>query len=775
MSDIQRGVALPERKDVTIPGAGGGSPPGVYARPVPVALPGAPNPDTSAAQSLLRALDLAENNTQALGSTLLKEDRQEQFKLGQMKQAESQEKFADAQAKGIIPQAANPWFVKGYQNQDGRVQAQDYEAQARAAYLNSPARGSDDPTVFQKWMGDFRKQYMAGLPQDRSPDWWDGFGQASTGADERLSREHAELTTQAAVAKQEANTGAELNTILNGTTDPKIAAERINALGARLKLEGMPEQSFAGVVAQSVIAKVKGGGSPALLDALNYVTVGGSPAKGAQDDNFAAANATLNLSPQEQALYQRHLTNLKGPGGVTNADGSRSTIRNITAEIDGRTYVVPTVYDGKIVSDDEAVTRAKAAGLQSFPSYATEAEAEKRYNAIHSFMEKDAASLSSGANAAGVPLASNPKIASALADTRQWVTEKARSDTRWAWAVQDHQITLINQQRANERYEWEKQERERSAAHWSREDKARSLMSTIQNSAITNPSSAYADAMDDLKALNSIDPQAARSTADWLHTFTDRQTRLSEDDMRPVVSDLNATIMGHAGNGAALQQDLQQANALYAGRKIDFAKWQATEALIGKMRTVDTSFSEKLKSPQVQAVHQAARSLLSKSNGLTEQLTGSDALTLLNANQAIDNAVGQFILAHPEATSDEVGKVARDTLQALAPTIAPEAFTGNSGSPGSLAALARQTDSAASRNGMAPPKVTKEEAYSRLAPEKRAVLLRLLHQELGKGMDAFAAAVAEIDKQTGIEGFGKYLIEQMDQQPPTKPANPSRK
>ena len=66
---------------------------------------------------------------------------------------------------------------------------------------------------------------------------------------------------------------------------------------------------------------------------------------------MAAAHQAMNLSPQEQALYQRHLDNLKGPGGVDNPDGSRSTLYQTSVDIDGKTYNLPTVYDGKILTE----------------------------------------------------------------------------------------------------------------------------------------------------------------------------------------------------------------------------------------------------------------------------------------------------------------------------------------------------------------------------------------------------------------------------------------
>jgi hypothetical protein len=107
--------------------------------------------------------------------------------------------------------------------------------------------------------------------------------------------------------------------------------------------------------------------------------------------NYAQANEAMKLTPEEQALYERHLTNLNGPGGVDNPDGSRSSIRNITVEMDGKTYVLPTIYDGKILSTKDAVDKAKSIGLDKFPSYDSQDEAESRYNQMHDYMEKDTA------------------------------------------------------------------------------------------------------------------------------------------------------------------------------------------------------------------------------------------------------------------------------------------------------------------------------------------------------------------------------------------------
>lgn len=109
---------------------------------------------------------------------------------------------------------------------------------------------------------------------------------------------------------------------------------------------------------------------------------------GEKDSNMIAADRELKLTPEEKALYEYHLQNLYGPGGVDQPTG-RSTIFNITIERDGRTYVLPTVYDGQILSASDAVRRAEALGIERFPSYSNEDEAESRYMKLHDYMERD--------------------------------------------------------------------------------------------------------------------------------------------------------------------------------------------------------------------------------------------------------------------------------------------------------------------------------------------------------------------------------------------------
>ena len=104
--------------------------------------------------------------------------------------------------------------------------------------------------------------------------------------------------------------------------------------------------------------------------------------------NLENASSELSLNDQERNLYNHHLANL-AKGGVRNADGTTSTALATTVGFGDKTYVIPTVWDNKIVSVDEAVKRARAKGIDSFPSYKTKEEANSRYMQMHKYMEGD--------------------------------------------------------------------------------------------------------------------------------------------------------------------------------------------------------------------------------------------------------------------------------------------------------------------------------------------------------------------------------------------------
>jgi hypothetical protein len=118
------------------------------------------------------------------------------------------------------------------------------------------------------------------------------------------------------------------------------------------------------------------------------------PGQEGRNANLDAAHRELTLTAQERALYERHLDNLYGPGGIDHPSGDRYTVLPVSIEgPDGRTYLVPTVFNGRSLEPDTPEHRRAiddAGGLSAFPSYATREEADARYNAIYEHMGRDA-------------------------------------------------------------------------------------------------------------------------------------------------------------------------------------------------------------------------------------------------------------------------------------------------------------------------------------------------------------------------------------------------
>lgn len=269
--------------------------PGVVARPIPLSTPGigiADSPVNTDTERLLRSLQIGIDNFGTTAKAVNVEDRERQFKEGQLAQETNQKEFSKAVEDGTIPQTANPWFIKGYQNQDGRVAGNAYYTEMRAAYSQSEAKGSDDPKVYEKFVQDFTRGYMEKIGKDKSSDWMAGFKQVSDGAKSALTSEHASQAEQAVIAKNETNTGAEINVILNGTKDPRVAADAINALGEKMRLAGMPRASFEKVAAEMVLAKAKLGDT-GMLSALDYVKTGDG--KGVLSSSPRVATAKVDV------------------------------------------------------------------------------------------------------------------------------------------------------------------------------------------------------------------------------------------------------------------------------------------------------------------------------------------------------------------------------------------------------------------------------------------------------------------------------------------------
>lgn len=113
-------------------------------------------------------------------------------------------------------------------------------------------------------------------------------------------------------------------------------------------------------------------------------------------NHMAEADSALNLSPEEKFLYNTHLQNLNGTGKIVHPDGSISSLLQMSFESGGKIYNIPTVWGGKQLDPSDAIRAAEKVGLNKFPSYGTEDDAESRYEAMHQYLEKDTGDFIAG-------------------------------------------------------------------------------------------------------------------------------------------------------------------------------------------------------------------------------------------------------------------------------------------------------------------------------------------------------------------------------------------
>ena len=88
------------------------------------------------------------------------------------------------------------------------------------------------------------------------------------------------------------------------------------------------------------------------------------------------------------AITQHHLNNIKNKTYTTNDDGSISTVRTMQVDFDGVPTLIPSIWDGKELSVEEASKRAIESGIV-WPTATTHDELRQKDIDIHKRFEQD--------------------------------------------------------------------------------------------------------------------------------------------------------------------------------------------------------------------------------------------------------------------------------------------------------------------------------------------------------------------------------------------------
>lgn len=235
----------------------------------------------------------------------------------------NQKSFKDAQAAGLIRPAENPWFVKGYLQQDGRLSGMNYDAALRTAWAESSAKNSDNPADFQKFQNDFRTKWIS-ENDGKTPDWMDGFAPKMAQADNNLSAQHVAYRQRVIEETAKQNTGIETRKLLDlqsereaglSPNDPLVlegrrqTAAQIQALTADFVKKGLDGKTANQIVAEQVITKgiemMDDGYARAVLGEIK--TPGGSVSKIAEvAKQIASSELTIRDKVWSDKIHGEH-------------------------------------------------------------------------------------------------------------------------------------------------------------------------------------------------------------------------------------------------------------------------------------------------------------------------------------------------------------------------------------------------------------------------------------------------------------------------------------
>lgn len=155
--------------------------------------------------------------------------------------------YKEAIRKGLIPAHASPWFQVGAREQFGRVSAGRFSTDLQnAVEMNGDLQASTDVKDFDKFLGDFRKQWMSanvGEEKDRTLDFERGFGPTSDAYTEDARRQFIAQAGNRLVKQVGDNHYQEvfqtLDHELSVGTNPDAIADALNIINDRAIAHGM--------------------------------------------------------------------------------------------------------------------------------------------------------------------------------------------------------------------------------------------------------------------------------------------------------------------------------------------------------------------------------------------------------------------------------------------------------------------------------------------------------------------------------------------------------
>ena len=234
------------------------------------------NPDTTPLTELAGALKGFGPAVDKFAKQKQKRFEDDEIAAGIRAFQENRVSYREAIEKGLIPPQNSPHFQNAFEGQELRLLGKDYELALRTAFAESPASQSDDPAVFNTFVGEFTKQYMAektGRFQDTQIV--EDFIPEISRSQNILQQRHVEARTKAITDGLLLNAQKEQIILIDrgiddGADTPTIAAALQRQLDTNTEA-GLDRLKANKSLIENIVQKAKEDGNPEILDILKHV------------------------------------------------------------------------------------------------------------------------------------------------------------------------------------------------------------------------------------------------------------------------------------------------------------------------------------------------------------------------------------------------------------------------------------------------------------------------------------------------------------------------
>lgn len=284
------------------------------------------NPGVSQTNPLMElagALDDIQPSLKQYGAVVEKATVEREVRQAQADRLANQKSFADAVSSGLIPEGANPHYVREYKRMDGELSASGrYLGFLSEKWQTSGLADADFATeadaaqAFEGFVSGTRTEFLTSVFGDGEidPDWVAGFEQRRGGIEGAVANRQVTERIANNEEKFEARTSAKIGEMLAGGLEGEDLSTRLNQLATHQRQNfGVGYEKFNELVVEQVVSTAM---SEAIdgnyfeareaLDRLSEIKTGTGPLSntGKAKEAINAARTSITRMEQQQTSYQ---------------------------------------------------------------------------------------------------------------------------------------------------------------------------------------------------------------------------------------------------------------------------------------------------------------------------------------------------------------------------------------------------------------------------------------------------------------------------------------